>query len=208
MARGIATQAALAYQIGAVQQTVSRWEAGAFRPRPDELHKLAAVLKVDAAELSEAAGYTPEVTTVSFDRPLPLGSLLPESFERFCLDLLATQYGEDADVHPAGKTGHKQNGIDIEARFTDGSVYTFQCKREAQFGAAKVRKAIQAQTVAAKKKFILLSRVASPDARNEVKGTRGWDLWDQADLTRLFRTLPKREQVRIVDISSPHSVLR
>src|SRR5205807_1329380 len=48
-----------------------------------------------------------------------------------------------------------------------------------------------------------LSRVASPDARKEVRGARGWDLWDQTDITRIFRTLPKSEQVRIVDTFFP-----
>lgn len=200
---GIAMQAELAHQLGTSQQTVSRWEAGTSRPRANELPKLAAVLKVDVAELSQSAGYTPEVTTVSFDRLLPLPSLLPDSFEYFCLDLLAIRFQEKADVHPAGKTGHKQYGIDIEAQLTSGDLYTYQCKREAQFGPDKVKKAIKAQTINAKKKHILLSRVASPDARNAMKRVRGWDLWDQVDITRIFRTLPTREQVRIVDIYFP-----
>jgi len=202
-AAGIATQAELAYQLGATQQTVSRWEAGTSRPRANELAKLAAALKVDATELSHIAGYTPETTTVSFDRPLPLSSLLPESFEYFCLDLLSTYFQGRADVHAAGKTGHKQYGIDIEARFANGELHTYQCKRESQFGPDKVAKAIYAQTIEAKKKHILLSRVASPDARGEIKRVPGWDLWDQVDISRIFRNLPKREQVRIVDIYFP-----
>nr|CCA84802.1 putative transcriptional regulator, XRE family [Ralstonia syzygii R24] len=200
---GIATQAELALQLGASQQTVSRWEAGTSRPRANDLAKLAAVLKVDVMELSHAAGYAPEVTTVSFDRPLPLPSLLPDSFEYFCLDLLSTHLQGKADVHPAGKTGHKQYGIDIEARFENDELYTYQCKREAQFGPEKVKKVIKDQTIPAKKKHILLSRVASPDARNEIRRVSGWDLWDQVDITRIFRNLPKREQVRIVDIYFP-----
>ncbi|MGA4275681.1 helix-turn-helix domain-containing protein [Ralstonia nicotianae] len=202
-AAGIATQAELAHQLGASQQTVSRWEAGTSRPRANELAKLAAALEVDVIELSHAAGYTPEATTVSFDRPLPLPSLLPDSFEYFCLDLLSTYFQGKADVHPAGKTGHKQYGIDIEARFENDELHTYQCKRESQFGPDKVKKAIKAQTIDAKKKHILLSRVASPDARSEIRRVRGWDLWDQVDITRIFRNLPKREQVRIVDIYFP-----
>ena len=202
--QGIATQGDLAARIGVAQQTVSRWEAGTSRPRTDELAKIAAFLKIDILELSAAAGYASDATTVSFDRPLPLAGLSPESFEFFCLDFLATLYRAQADVHPAGKTGHKQYGIDIEARFVaDDGLFTFQCKREAQFGAAKVLKAIKAHTIHAKKKHILLSRVASPDARKEVRSARGWDLWDQTDITRLFRTLPKSEQVRIVDTYFP-----
>jgi hypothetical protein len=147
--------------------------------------------------------YISRAAIMSFDRPLPLAELSPGSFEFFSLDLLATLYREQAVVHPAGKTGHKQHGIDLEAVFSDGTVYTFQCKREAQFGAAKVLRAITSQTVPAKKKFILLSRVASPEARKAIRGARGWDLWDQVDITRSFRTLPKAEQVRIADIYFP-----
>lgn len=202
--QGMATQGEFAARLDVAQQTVSRWEAGVSRPRTDELPRIAALLKVDIADLAAAAGYVSEATTVSFDRPLPTASLSPESFEFFCLDFLATLYRGQADVHPAGKTGHKQYGIDIEARFVaDDGLFTFQCKREAQFGAAKVVKAIKAHTIPAKKKHILLSRVASPDARKEVRKARGWDLWDQTDITRLFRTLPKIEQVRIVDAFFP-----
>jgi transcriptional regulator with XRE-family HTH domain len=203
VALGIGTQAELAHQLDTSQQTVSRWEAGTSRPRPKELSKLAAILRVDVTELSRAAGYAPEVMTVSFDRLLPLSSLLPESFEYFCLDLLATYFQGKGVVHPAGKTGHKQYGIDIEVELADGDLHTYQCKREANFGPEKVKRAIKAQTIAAKKKHILLSRVASPDARTATKRARGWDLWDQVDITRIFRTLPKREQVRIVDIYFP-----
>ncbi len=200
---GIATQSELAHQIGTSQQSVSRWEAGTSRPRPSELPKLAAVLKVGVSELSHIAGYAPEIATVSFDRPLPLSSLLPDSFEYFCLDLLATYLQGKADVHPAGKTGHKQYGIDIEAQFVNGELHTYQCKREAQFGPEKVKKAIKDQTISARKKHILLARAASPDARNTIRRARGWDLWDQVDITRIFRSLPRREQVRIVDIYFP-----
>lgn len=201
---GLSTQDELARLLGIKQQTISRWEAGSSRPRADEIPRLAALLQVDAIALSHAAGYASEVATVSFDRPLPLAALSPDSFEFFSLDLLATLYREQAVVHPAGKTGHKQHGIDIEAVFADGTVHTFQCKREAQFGAAKVREAIKSQTMPAKKKFILLSRVASPEARKAIRSARSWDLWDQVDITRIFRTLPKAEQVRIADIFFPY----
>ena len=144
-----------------------------------------------------------ESVSVSFDLLLPLGALSPESFEYFSLDFLTALYREKAEVHQAGKTGHKQCGIDLEAVFIDGANFTFQCKREAQFGPAKVREAVKAQTIPAKKKYILLSRIASPKAREEIKKARGWDIWDQSDITSKFRTLPKTEQVRIVDTFFP-----
>lgn len=204
VAVGIATQAELSQRLGLAQQTVSRWEAGTSRPRSNQLPNLASVLEVAPSALVSTAGYVANVTTISFDRPLPLSSLTPESYEHFCLDFLASLFGDQAVVHPTGKTGHKQYGIDIEARFLRGDVHTYQCKREAQFGPEKVNRAVSAQTIEATRKFILLARVASPDARDEVKMHAPiWDLWDQIDITRVFRTLPKNEQVRIVDIYFP-----
>ena len=98
---GIPTQAELATLLRTSQQTVSRWEAGISRPRSNDLSKLAAALKVDVLELSNVAGYTPVAQTVSFDRLLPLPSLLPESFENFCSDFLASRFQGKADVHLA-----------------------------------------------------------------------------------------------------------
>lgn len=200
--RGIGTQAELAKLLGFKQQTVSRWEAGLSRPRVDEMPAIAATLKADLTQLLSITGHTPNSVTVSFDRPLPLSALSPDSFERFSLHLLAALH-PGAKVHPAGKTGHKQLGIDIEVTFPDGRVHTFQCKRENDFGAAKVRRAIDAQAVEAEKKVILLSRVASPLARAEVHKYSDWEIWDQEDVSRTFRSLALVEQRRIVDIFFP-----
>lgn len=140
---------------------------------------------------------------VSFDRPLPLAALYPDSFERFCLDFIAALLQSNAVVHAAGKSGHKQGGLDIKATFLDGTTHTFQCKREASFGPAKVAKAVCAHTVISDNKFILLSCVASPAARTEAGKYRHWDIWDQEDISLKFRTLPRVEQIRLVDIFFP-----
>ncbi|MHB8894926.1 MAG: helix-turn-helix domain-containing protein [Candidatus Geothermincolia bacterium] len=197
--RGIGTQAELARLLGFKQQTVSRWEEGSSRPRADEIPAIAAALNADLAQLLLIAGHAPEGVTVSFDRPLPLHALTWDSFQRFSLHFLAALYPGDR-VHPMGKEGHKQFGIDIEVTFADGRSHTFQCKREKYFGAAKVRTAIADQTAEATKKFILLSRVASPLARAEVRKHDDWDIWDQEDISRQFRSLAPVEQRRIVDI--------
>jgi transcriptional regulator with XRE-family HTH domain len=201
-AQGIATQTKLAKLFGVAQQTVTRWEAGHSRPRAEQMAVIAKALNTSQEGLLVAAGHASDEVTVSFDQPLPLASLSAEGFQRFCRTLLESLY-PGATVHAAGKTGHKQFGIDLEVTFTDGTAHTFQCKREAQFGAAKVRAAVKAHTVKATRKVILLSRVASPLARREVRAHRGWDIWDQDDLSEKLRSLSIESKRRIVDTYFP-----
>ncbi|OGA69419.1 MAG: transcriptional regulator [Betaproteobacteria bacterium RIFCSPLOWO2_12_FULL_65_14] len=198
LAQGIATQGELAKLLSLAQQTVSRWEDGTSRPRAEQIAVLAKALGADPQQLLVYAGHSKEQVSVSFDLPLPLASLSPEGFQRFTRSLLESLY-PGARVHAAGKTGHKQFGIDIEVNMETGERHTFQCKREASFGAAKVKSAVKAHTAKATKKFILLSRVASPLARREVTKHRGWDIWDRDDLSERLRSLSKEKQRRLVD---------
>jgi transcriptional regulator with XRE-family HTH domain len=200
--RGIATQAQLAKQLGFQQQTVSRWEAGISRPRVAQLKTVAGLLQASTKELMDLAGYTDTPVITSFDQPLPLSGLSEESFQRFGHYLLDRLY-PSAKVHPAGTRGHKQHGIDINVELPIGEVHTYQCKRERQFGPAKVIEAVRAHTAVSDKQFILLSRVASPDARSEMARHEGWDIWDQDDLSCKFRGLAKTEQVALIDIFFP-----
>jgi hypothetical protein len=105
----------------------------------------------------------------------------------------------EAEVHRAGGTGHKQNRIDIEARLPDQSVYTFQCKRVQEFGPQKVHAAIGKHTVAATKTVLLISRVASPQAREAIRQHAHWDIWDKDDISAKIRRLPKIDQLQLVD---------
>jgi transcriptional regulator with XRE-family HTH domain len=198
-AMGYSQQSELAAALDTTQQTVSRWEAGLSRPRPPKMSRLAEVLGVDQQELIQLTKprNTPPVT-IAFDQPFPIDALPPESFERFCHAFVQALYRE-AEVHRAGGTGHKQDGIDIEARLPDHSVYTFQCKRVQEFGPQKVHAAVGKHTVAATKKILLISRVASPQAREAIRQHADWDIWDKDDISTKIRRLPKVDQLQLVD---------
>lgn len=203
---GFNTQSDFAKAVEMGQQTVSRWESGASRPKSDQILKLADILKTKPLLLLDAAGYTKtqqeSPVILSFDKPFPFMSLTPDSFERFCLDLLSKTHPE-ATVHLWGGAGHKQDGIDIKIDHPDGAVHTYQCKRETEFGPQKVKEAIEYQTVAAEKKYILLARIASPQARQEASRHDGWNILDQEDLSRMVRNLSKQDQKCLVDIYFP-----
>lgn len=183
----------------ATQQTVSRWEAGLSRPRDRQLPLIASVLGVEVNELRIAAGYAVKTAVATFDQPFPADALAPESFERFCAYLLQRLY-RDASVHQMGGRGHTQDGTDIIVTLPDGTIYSFQCKRAEEFGPQKVHTAIAMHTVKADKKFLVLSRVASPQAREAISSHKDWDLWDRDDLSAKIRGLPKIDQISLVDI--------
>jgi transcriptional regulator with XRE-family HTH domain len=143
---GLSQQVDLATRVGTTQQTISRWESGQSRPRVNQIPQIAAALDTDGDpekresctnDLLRAAGYSSAQTAVqSFDQPFPIDALPPESFERFCREFVEALYPQ-AEVHRAGGLGHKQLGIDIEARLTNGDIITFQCKRVQEFGPQK-----------------------------------------------------------------------
>ena len=199
---GIAQQSQLAELIKTSQQTVSRWEAGSSRPRARQIPLLARVLRTEAEKLLIAAGYAPKTTVASFDKPFPVDGLSPESFERFSQSVLEYLH-PDAKVHAVGGQGHTQEGADIDVTFPDGTRHTFQCKRVVQFGPRDVDKAVAEHTRQAEKKFILLSRIASPRTRAAVRRYPDWDIWDKEDFSRRVRTLPSDQQLRLVTTFFP-----
>jgi transcriptional regulator with XRE-family HTH domain len=186
-------QAELGRLLGTSQQSVSRWEAGFSRPRRGQLSSLARVIGESEAKLQAAANFVvalealPERTTVSHDQPFPVDALAPDSFERLVEDIVRSLYPEAREVRSAGKTGHDQSGIDALAVFPDGRRYSFQCKRVTRFGPADVRNVVSADKQCADRKYLVLSRVASPQTAEEVRKFPEWILWDKNDIARLIR---------------------
>nr|WP_315205630.1 helix-turn-helix domain-containing protein [uncultured Albidiferax sp.] len=201
------TQQEFAARSGVTQQTVSRWEQGLSRPRSKELPNLALLLSAEVESLQAAAGYSapgnvqggvPGAPT--FDVPLPLHFLRPDSFENFCADFLTRYYRDRAGVvNRFGGTGSKQYGIDIEVCGPSFGVHSFQCKRVEEFGEQKVHAAVAEQTYAADLKVLLLSNIASPRARFAIKLHEGWQLWDRVDISAKFRELPMVDRRDLVD---------
>lgn len=196
---GLAQQSDLAGLVQASQQTISRWESGASRPRDKLMPLLASALNADLTELIGAAGYTTRTPVATFDQPFTIDALNPDSFERFCLYFLSEMY-PTANAHRAGGQGHTQDGLDVDVIFPDGTYYTFQCKRVDDFGPKKVHTAVANHTRAATKKHLLLTRIASPQARQAIREYDDWDIWDREDVSRIIRQrLSKDQQIHLVD---------
>lgn len=198
----------IANSVKVKQQTVSRWEQGASRPSLNTLKDLIQLLKVKETEIDEwfhLVGYnlTIEVPTIAPSRsaPLPLANLHHEDFERFMCYLLGYLYPKAA-VNRFGGAGHSQDGLDIKIHFNDGVYWDFQCKRHKKFGPQKAKDAIEKYKHSAEKKFIVISRVATPDVRQTILNSPGWTLWDVEDISTKFRELSRDEQRRLVDIFS------
>ena len=138
----------------------------------------------------------------TFDAHLPFDTLPWKSFENFCHDYLSSLF-PDAAIHQYGGEGDDQKGIDLEMRWAEGNKWTFQVKREKQFGPNKIRTVIEKHKIVSQKKIILLARIASPKARDALHNHPDWELWDRQDLSVKFRCLDPWDQHRLIDIYFP-----
>jgi len=199
------SQEALAALVGVSQQTVSNWEKGVAQPRAAKRAKLADILNLDADELavadSDQVSTLPieAVTAVSPASPSlpvrPLAPVLPfnagltaDEFERLVADLAARHFA-GSQVAQLGGQGDDQQGYDVLVVTADGQRIGIQCKREESFGPAKVMKAIGEAELAVDESVIALGRTVTAAARFEVDRHAHWQMWDQADLSRMIRQL-------------------
>ena len=187
------TQADVAKRLGVSQQTVSRWESGASRPRRPSLAKLADLLggvdrdgflrRVGGGRVAEPGQVRPVRPLVA---RLPVASLTSEDFERFCRDFIGMRH-RGADVYRYGGPGEAQDGIDLVAELADGTVVGYQCKRAKQFGPKRLRTAVDAIGFDADRYVLLLSRPASAALRGEALAHPKWSVEDVEDVSAAVR---------------------
>lgn len=194
-------QLELATMVAVGQQAVSKWEKGISRPRQDDLLKLVDLFSGDIDDWLTKAGYNIEEPDLSLAPYLPLQNLSAENYELFSRDLIKA-LNPKADVHRYGTQGHKQEGIDLFSK-EDDTVLDYQCKRHKQFGPADIDEAVTKTTFESAHHYLLLSRIASPQARKAITKYSVWTLWDRGDIAREIRSLPKDDAVRIVDTYFP-----
>jgi transcriptional regulator with XRE-family HTH domain len=209
------SQDAVAHEVEVKQQTVSRWEQGRSRPRRVAIARLASALAISEADIKEAAAAatsqeTPDVPPTAMPvRPrtpnLPFSTLSEKQFEYFITDLAARLY-PGADVHQLGGQGDDQKGYDVLVVHPDGRRMGIQCKRENQFGPAKVQKAIQEAELDVDTSVIALSRPATNATRDELEKNRHWLLWDQLDLSRSTRRLADDDSLTLVRTYFPSHI--
>jgi len=214
------SQEALAGLLDVSQQTVSRWEQGRSRPRPQVMTELLKILDIDAAELAAASsGPMPPTATAVRGSSLandsgpqrPLAALLsfpnlaPEEFERAVADLMQCHF-PGAKVSQLGSQGDDQRGFDILVVEPDGHRIGVQCKRVKQFGPKRVRAAAEAAELDVDDSFLVLSCKATAAARFELDQHAGWQLWDRVDLSRLVRFLDPEPRLQMVRTHFPNQI--
>jgi len=139
-------------------------------------------------------------------RLLPTPWLTPYEFEEFVERVLWAQRHLGPHVcHVArvdrwGTLGEKQDGIDLEGEFNDGVPAAWQCKHLDKLRPFEVREAVDAMTYPnADRHYLVYSRVASTQARTEMKRHDSWTLIDRRRLTAMLRELPPQAQKDVLD---------
>lgn len=145
----------------------------------------------------------PPVTTRQ--QELPFEELAWEDFERLCLRLARLE----ADVEHCqlyGERGQKQGGIDLYARQRLAGQYSvYQCKREKNFGPAKIKAAVtkflEGEWAHKTNTFVLCTqeslratqRADEVEAQQALLKERGITLfpWDREELSSKLKDIPK-----------------
>ncbi|WP_396290239.1 restriction endonuclease [Curtobacterium sp. KT1] len=146
---------------------------------------------------------------------LPTASLSADLFEAFTERLLAAHrhalpsMGRRIDrVNRWGRSGDKQDGIDLAGAWDDGTTVAFQCKRWATLSPSAVRTIVDETAYNADEFKLVFSGVASAAARKALSEFPAWDLWDARDLRQLLSDLPLHVQRDVLDETWSASIRR
>jgi hypothetical protein len=140
----------------------------------------------------------PPLTTRPEKLPLGDPSFSWAQFEAFARDLVSKLDGV-TECHHYGAQGSKQNGIDLDAKLTDGKHWVFQCKQVRKFTAGDAKKAITKTTYKASKFVILVACEVGSGARDFIAEEPKWELWDVRDISQRVRALGMEKARALVE---------
>jgi hypothetical protein len=118
-----------------------------------------------------------------------------KAFERFCLGFVRG-LAEVTAANLYGTRGEAQRGIDIEARLTDGTTRTYQCRKWKAFRRGDAEKIVTDTTYHADERVILVACEVGAAVRDYVAALDGWSILDAEDICRALRELEPRERAR------------
>ena len=209
-------QAELAQRLGSVgQQAISRWESGTSRPRRTVVAQIANLLDLDVnhpADCGRLSGCDGRQTGRGSDfRSRPSWRRCPSTFFRRMTSSNSAPIWQPCCTPRRPYLGMAPrvpaNGVDVIVRHSAGKPTGIQCKREKQFGPAKVRKAVGELVMEVRECCIYLSRVATADARKEIPEASWLGVRDAKDLSGAVRNLADRDAaIRLVDTYFPGTI--
>ena len=192
------TQKDLAQRVSASQRAVSAWETGSYEPEGDLRELVVALLELQVGAIPAEQRMTSRHPGRPALSELPFERLSPDEFENFAASLLNAIYGLGS-ARRLGKSGHAQDGFDVIVQQSGRTIAAVQCKRVAQFGPARVNKAVLDAKTKTDMAYIFVSRIIQPAAYEEMLKHPGWELWDKNTLSHRVHDLPEPEKARIVD---------
>lgn len=155
----------------------------------------------DAAGIAARSSPASWLTSDKHDDLLPTPWLTDTELEDFTEALLKAQpllgpsLRHVAHVERWGVPGDKQDGIDLFGRFNDEVLAAWQCKQLKKLSRSDVRAAVAALTFeGADEHYLVYGRLATQQARDEMRKHVSWTLLDRRDLTEMFRLLPAYAQ--------------
>lgn len=117
------------------------------------------------------------------------------SAHRFCVD----EVKHVTRIQRWGRPGDKQDGIDFEGTWSDGTSVAWQCKRQKSLTVTNVDEIVDACTFEADSYYLTFSDAASADVKKHIKKYPKWAILDRDGLRTLLDDLPLHRQRQVLD---------